>query len=1120
MSYKLFGLSFLFALLVQLPQAVAQFTISDEEEVVSIVYDLESSDLDSIVAHLLAGDIEAVSGNRPEVYPSLEGVKGNVIVIGDISSGLISTYMSIHELNGQWETYQRVFRSNIADGIDQAMFIVGSDPRGVAYGVFELSEEIGVSPWYWWADVAPRVQKSLSVSDTDSYSKPPSVKFRGIFLNDEGWGLEPWASKTFEPEVGNIGPKTYGRIFELLLRLKANMFWPAMHPNTVPFFQVPGNREAAEQWEIVVGSSHAEPMLRNNVGEWDHDTMGDFNYQTNDSSVYAYWEQRVKESKGLDAIYTVGMRGIHDSGMEGANSMEEKVSALEKVISDQRGLLGDHINGEVSEVPQSFTPYKEVLEIYESGMEVPEDITITWPDDNYGHIRRFSNKAEQGRSGGGGVYYHLSYLGSPHPYLLFSSSSPAKTWREMKRAWMHGMDQLWVANVGDLKRREWEMEFFLDIAWDIDSREPETIEDFYQDVASRDISGEYADQITELMWESKRLAAERKPELMGFNRPQWAGWPPIQDPEFSLFHYGDEVEKRLQSYQKLRDRADAISKQIPPEAQDAFFELVYFQIAGATALNEKILYAYKSREYAKQGRAVANQYSDSAFAAHQRLQELTQRYNKEVAGGKWDHSADPTPGYEKGSSVFFEPITTRIQTEGVRGIGLAIEGQEHPLNPVKGSLPEITTAGSGIKLGVSEAEVYGEMERAEDENGVFATWPDDGIGKTIPGPGNYDVIPYEVDSDTKAVFTFENKMPGGVHTLYLKVDHPDEDQTSWWVTLNDHAPVLAEGNASVLKVEEVVLQAGTNTLTIHPHEPGANLYGVELVQEAVQITPETSGSAQLPAFSSLTEDKYFIDVFSRGEEEVTWSAKVSAPWIGLSEENGTLKEGSTRVRVHVDHDRLPEGEQSEGKIEISSGEFLYVVNVVVMNPEQEAQPGAFVESNGVIAIPAHDYHEMKGGTEASWKSVKGLGRSGSAMVMDPLDSPYIMFLNNVKNEAPVLSYELVVTEGGQAKLIIEAVPAFASDITQILRLAISVDDGEPQWITFDMYSYWTTKVAENRMTGTARLDLEPGTHTLHLWGTDPSVNPDRILIDFGGLQPSYNGPESTRIKTFPSRGGD
>lgn len=1077
-------------------QAFAQFTIANNDEMVSIVYDIEHSDLDSIVAHLLARDIEEVTGLRPEVYTALDGVSGNVIIIGDVTSKLIDSHLSIDGLNDEWESYRRVLKSNITDEIRQAMFIVGSDPRGMAYGVFDLSEELGVSPWYWWADVPVERQQVVSVNNQDIQLKSPSVKYRGIFLNDEGWGLEPWASNTFEPEVGNIGPKTYSKIFELLLRLKANMLWPAMHPNTTPFFEMPGNAETAKKWEIVVGTSHAEPMLRNNVGEWDQETMGAFNYQSNAETVKGYWEQRVEESEGMDAIYTVGMRGIHDSGMEGADSMEEKVDALERVIADQREMIRNSINEEVSEIPQSFTPYKEVLEIYESGMKVPEDIIITWPDDNYGHIRRFANEEEQLRSGGGGVYYHHSYLGSPHPYLLFSSTSPAKTWREMKRAWLHGMDKLWVVNVGDLKRREWETEFFLDLAWDTDSWTAETLGDFYSTVASRDLSPEHAKEISKLMWEYKRLAAERKPELMGFNRPQWAGWPPVQDPEFSLFHYGDEAQQRMESYQELQSRAEQIAAKLPTEVADAFFELVYFQIAGATALNEKILYAFKSREYAKQGRAVANTLSDSAFAAHERLRELSQWYNQDIAGGKWAQSVDPTPGYEKGSSVFFEPITTRIVTEDIRGIGVAIEGQPNPLKPLNGSPAEISTSSSATKLEISEAEFYGELQRDEEEKGVFVIWLDNGTNTTIPGPEKYDVIPFEVNSETKAVFTFENEVPGGVHTLYLNVDHPDADSDSWWVTLNDHAPVLAEGLESMLQVEEVVLKPGTNTLTIHPHESGAKLYGVEFVQHSKKITPEYTSSSQLPTFSSLIKQQYFIDVFSRGEGAESWSAEVSEPWIILSEREGDLNGNSARIWVSVNTDLLPEGESHEGIIDIRSEDFRYQVGVVVNDPDIEVANGAFVENNGVIAIPAHKYHQKKDGGESSWQAVTRLGRSGSAMVMSPLDSPYIQEIGEVNTEAPVLIYDIVVTEGGSAKLMIEAVPAFPSNKNQELRLAVSVNDGAPQWVSFDMDEEWTTKAAENRMTGTIELNLESGTHQLHVWGTDPSMNPDKIIIDF------------------------
>ena len=256
------------------------------------------------------------------------------------------------------------------------MVVAGSDVRGTAYGVFTLSEKIGVSPWYWWADVAAKQQKELTIVQDDFVSAPPSVKYRGIFINDEDWGLQPWAAKTFEPETGDIGPKTYAKVFELLLRLKANLIWPAMHPSTKAFFHYPGNVTTAGDYQIIIGSSHAEPMLRNNVGEWNEKTMGHFNYLTNKDSVYKYWEDRVKESSEINAIYTMGMRGVHDGQMEGVKNMKEAVPIVERIIQEQRELLTKHVNKDVTAIPQVLTVYKEVLEIYDNGLKVPDDITL------------------------------------------------------------------------------------------------------------------------------------------------------------------------------------------------------------------------------------------------------------------------------------------------------------------------------------------------------------------------------------------------------------------------------------------------------------------------------------------------------------------------------------------------------------------------------------------------------------------------------------------------------------------------------------------------------------------------------------------------------------------------
>jgi hypothetical protein len=1095
------------------------FTIADQNRTVSVVYDIEGSTLNAIAAHLLAQDIEAITGRKPEVYTSLENVVGNAIILGDVTSDMIRGYVDTSRLTGEWERYRYMFATEPAAGIDQAMFIVGSDPRGMAYGVFDLSKKLGVSPWYWWADVPIEKKDSLSINNLDTFSTSPSVKYRGIFLNDEGWGLEPWASKTFEPDVGNLGPKTYAKIFELMLRLKANTLWPAMHPNTVPFFQVPGNPETAQEWEIVVGTSHAEPMLRNNVGEWDHGTRGDFNYQTNASSVFDYWEQRVKESQGLNAIYTVGMRGIHDTGMVGANSMEDKVNQLEKVISDQRGMLKQHINADVSAVPQSFTPYKEVLEIFESGLEVPEDITIIWPDDNHGHIRRFSSEAEQQRSGGTGVYYHLSYLGAPHPYIWLSPTSPALVWREMTRAKLQNMDHIWIANVGDLKRREWQTEFFMDLAWDIHSWTPDNLRVFFEKVASRDISQQHGNAISDMMWEYYRLATERKPEFMGFNESQWAGYPPVRDPLYSLWHYGDEVEQRMRRYRDLNARSAKILSELPEHASDAYFQLVHYPIAGATAMNEKWLYAYKSREYAKQGRATANRMSDSAFAAFERIKQLTRHYNQEVAGGKWEHSVDYRPGYQRGSSVFFEPITTRIEIKNVDGVGVAIEGQSQPLKPLAGSLPDITTRESKISINASEANLSGELTTGNDSNGTFLIWPRAGSKRTIPGPDSWDTIPYVVNSPTKAVFEFYFEgEPGGVHTLNLSVDHPDQDSSSWWITFNDHKSIRVDGSVGrtqELKVEDYVLLPGLNKLTIHPSGDGAKLYGVEFAQDSRQLSPAFTEDNRLPAFNRYVQERRFIDIFSRGQDSQEWSAKTSAPWIELSDDGGLLSDASERIWVTVNYDKAPVGQDINGHIEITSGEQRYLVDVSVFNQELNAPSGAYIETNGVISIPASQYNQKQDAKGVSWRSVTSLGRSGSAMLLEPMHGWYVEDLSQVRPQSPVLEYDVVVVEGGKAEVIVEAVPAFPLDVSRQLRCAISVGDEDPQWITFNMGNPgpqpWQNNVLESRMAGTGELDLAPGKYRLKLWGIDPSVSVDRIVIDFGGLKPSYVGPSQTRI---------
>uniref|UniRef100_UPI003D7FDD41 glycosyl hydrolase 115 family protein n=1 Tax=Pedobacter sp. TaxID=1411316 RepID=UPI003D7FDD41 len=415
------------------------FTIAAKNTKTSIVYSKKGPLLDSISAYLLQQDIYRVTHQLPVVVTALSKATANAIIIGNIDGDLMRMLLPIgsslkKEVTGGWESFGLKVLQQPVQNIKNALLIAGSDSRGTAYGVFHVSEKIGVSPWYWWADVAIKTQSTLKLTAVDYISSSPSVKYRGVFINDEDWGLQPWAQNTFEPETGDIGPKTYAKVFELLLRLKANLIWPAMHPSTKAFYHYADNKKVAAAYAIVIGSSHAEPMLRNNVGEWDA-SKGDFNYITNKDRVYNYWDQRVKESSINDAIYSLGMRGVHDSGIEGVKKTEDIVPLLTQIFKDQRGILEKHIPKNITTIPQAFVVYKEVLDIYNAGLKVPEDVTLVWPDDNYGYIQRLNNTEDSKRNGGSGVYYHGSYWGRPHDYLWLSTTHPGLIREEMMKAY-------------------------------------------------------------------------------------------------------------------------------------------------------------------------------------------------------------------------------------------------------------------------------------------------------------------------------------------------------------------------------------------------------------------------------------------------------------------------------------------------------------------------------------------------------------------------------------------------------------------------------------------------------------------------------------------------------------
>lgn len=517
---------------------------------------------------------------------------------------------------------------------DGKLVVAGSDSHGTAYGILEISRLLGVSPWEWWADVTPEKRETFRLSSKFRELQSPSVEYRGIFINDEDWGLMPWGNQTYEPSdvKGEIGPRTNERIFELLLRLRANTYWPAMHECTLPFFLTKGNREMAKKYGIFVGASHCEPMACNAAGEWSRRGKGVYDYVNNSPAVYKFWEDRVKEVAGQEILYTLGMRGVHDGKMQGAKTVEEQKAVLDRVLADQRGLLEKYVNKEVTQVPQVFIPYKEVLDIYHAGLQVPEDVTLMWCDDNYGYIRHFPTAVERARKGGNGVYYHVSYWGRPHDYLWLGTMSPSLIYQQMKLAYDQGIQKMWILNVGDIKPAEYQIELFMDMAWNLDKVSSEGVTVHLKHWLERELGTSCAKAVLPVMQEHYRLAHIRKPEFMGNTREEENN--PIYRVVKDLPWSEREINERLNAYDELSETVEKAASKVPVDRQSAYFELVKYPVQAAAQMNRKLLYAQLARHD-----KVDWEKSDAAYDS---IAALTQHYNS-LENGKWNRMMDFKP---------------------------------------------------------------------------------------------------------------------------------------------------------------------------------------------------------------------------------------------------------------------------------------------------------------------------------------------------------------------------------------------------------------------------------------------------------------------------------------------
>ena len=655
------------------------FCIAKQGTTASLIVDLQ--DYKGVVraATDLQADIEKVTGVKPELLNAMPKQRQFAIIIGTIGkskyiSQLIRTKkISVNSIRNQWEAFSMQMVNKPFPGIDQALVIVGSDKRGAIYGIYDLSSQIGVSPWHWFADVTPQKQSILSIARNFHKEDRPAVKYRGIFINDEAPALSSWIKNTYgtvKPskyplipnDIPNCNHQFYTKVFELLLRLKANYLWPAMWANDFNEDD-PENPRLADEYGIVMGTSHQEPMLRSQQ-EWDrryYKTLGHWDYTKYPDTLENFWREGVRRNKNYESIITMGLRGANDSEMGG--DMKSNIAMVEGIVAKQQKILREEVNPDITKIPQMWCLYKEVQGYYENGLNVPDYITLLWSDDNWGNIRRLPSAEERKRSGGAGIYYHADYVGGPRSYKWTNTLPVTKIWDQMGKAYEYGADRIWIMNIGDIKPLEIPMDFFLTLAWNPRGWNKDNIAEYTQKWAAFQFGDQQAQPIADIIDKYTKYNGWIKPELLSATT-------------FSLVNYR-EAETVVSKWKAISDRADSIYASLDKAKKDAFFQLVLYPVKASYTLNDLYFNLSKNHVYASQGRLSANDYALKTKELFVTDSLLTVAYHTQVAGGKWNGMMNqPHIGYRGWSDPKqnIMPKLTEAKPSETETIGVAVEG--------------------------------------------------------------------------------------------------------------------------------------------------------------------------------------------------------------------------------------------------------------------------------------------------------------------------------------------------------------------------------------------------------------------------------------------------------------
>ncbi|KAI7774962.1 hypothetical protein LA080_007515 [Diaporthe eres] len=919
----------------------------------------------------------------------IAGTVGNSTLIDAlVSSGTIG----VSEIEGKWESFTSQLVSNPTDGVAQALVIAGSDPRGTIFGIYDVSEQIGVSPWYFWADTPVRQTTDIFVpANLTKVQGPPSVKYRGIFLNDEQPGLTNWVATNFadaENGAAGYGPDFYGHVLELILRLRANYLWPTVWASMYEV-DFPQNQPLADAYEVVLGSSHTEPLQRAQ-NEFQNFYPGAWAYNLNNATIDEYFRYGVARAEpyARNSLFTMGMRGTGDTAIEGLG-VDKIVAMLETLVHNQQEIISEGLGGvNISTVPQMWCLYKEVQTYIFDGLSVPDDITLLWADDNWGNIRRFPLANETDRAGGAGVYYHFDYVGDPRNYKWVNTVKLAKTAEQMHMAYARGADRIWIVNVGDLKPVEIPISHFLDMAYDAETWDVDSTSDWATAWAAREFGPDLAANISSLMTHYGTMANRRKFEL-------------IEPQSYSVINY-NEGEALLAEWAEIQSEAEAVYDALDETAQPAFFQMVLHPIIGGNIVNQIYIGSAKNMLYAGQKRNSANPKMMEVFKLSDADSELTDRWD-DMLDGKWAHMMDQTH--------------------------LGYDGYWQ--QPMRNTLPAMS---------------YVQTQR---------------------------------------------------------------------VSLAGHVGIGVEGSNGTVQGDDKYHTNSGNSLAVPPLEP----YGAAT--------------------------RYF-EVFSRGTESCTWTASPWAPYVKLSQDTGVVGPdgGDTRVYITVDWASAPAAPNvTTVNINVTNscrslGKYGYkdpIVQVPVYNrlPPSNFSEG-FIESDGHVAIDGPNYQAIVPGSgsattidgssaeNVTYHTFKGIGRTGDGVGLVPQDLEKLS-----TDAAPALEYQLYLfSNSSKANVTVWISPShnYLGDGTP-LQYAIDLSpagSASPTNLTVvspvgptigqNLPAGWGYAVADgvwgktgNYTTSSFKVPQE-GAYTLRIWALMPSIIVQKVVVDLGGVRPSYLGP--------------